>query len=277
LAFAEALQRGSRAEAMLAGMEESSVLFNLQEIMRLERDRVSAEEAAVRAAHANAIAEREARAREQREQAARDQAAREQAAAERERRALEATQAEETERAAALLRIRLEAEAQQRIVERQLELARAEQLHSIAAEDRKKRASWVMASALIALCLASGAGYAYVLEPALRSARERSAALDRLTADAAAQTEALNRQMQELMSLRATSAGAQAPANDLTAGQVEQLKRRPKRLVEPAGRKPERATTETTSGATALDALDDANNDPLFGLGAEGTPKRKRR
>lgn len=262
---------------MLAGMEESSVLFNLQEIMRLERDRVSAEEAAVRAAQANAIAEREARAREQRERVTREQTAREHAAAERARRVLEAAQAEETERAAALERIRLEAEAQQRIVDRQLELARAEQLHSIAAEDRKKRASWVMASALVALCLASGAGYAYVLEPALRSARERSAALDRMTADAAAQTEALNRQMQELMNLRATSTSAQAPANDLTASQVEQLKPRPKRLAEPSVRKPERATTETISGATALDALDDANNDPLFGLGAEGTPKRKRR
>jgi len=258
---------------MLAGMEESSVLFNLQEIMRLERDRVSAEAAAVRAARANAIAEREARLRDEREQAAREQAAREHAAAERERQVQQAARAEETERAATLLRIRLQAEAQQREADRQLELARTAQLHSIAAEERKKRASWVMASALVALCGASGAGYVYVLEPALRASRERSAALDRLTADAAAQTAALNRQMQELKTLRATSASDQAPANDLTGSQVGPAKRI-KRVVPP--RKPER-TTQAIANDTALDGLGDSNNDPLFGLGSEATPKRKRR
>lgn len=255
---------------MLVAMEESSVLFNLQEIMRLERDRVAADEAAARAAQAHATAQREARVREQREQAERERAAREHAEAERARVALEAVRAEETERAAALLRIRMEAEAQERLAARQLELARTEQLQALAEDQRRKRASWAMACALLTLCLASGAAYAYVLEPALRTARERSAALDQLTADAATQTAALARQVEELRAQRQREAARPAP--NLTPSQTA-APTRPRPRPTQAITKPATKPADTT-----LDTLDTKNDDPLWGLSDPGSkPKPKRR
>lgn len=253
---------------MLVRMEESSVLFNLNEIMRLERDRVSAEEAAVRAAEAHALAEREARIREQRERVAREQAATEHAAAERERIAREAAQAQEHERAAALLRVRLEAEATQRLADQQLELARTVQLHELEAARQKTRASWWMASALVGLCVASGAAYAYVLEPALRSAHDRSAALDRLTADAAEQTAALSRQMEDLRAAQARAAQAPKPA-ELTASQPVPATKRSL----PPRKQPSAKPVATTADADLV--LDCDEDDPLCGLNPEPAAKRR--
>lgn len=253
---------------MLLAMEESSVLFNLSEIMKLERERVTAEEAAVRAAEANARAEREAQLREQRERAAREQADRERAAAERERLALEAARAQENERAAALLRVRLEAEAAQRIADRQLELARTEKLIEIAELERKKRGSWLAAAALVSLCVASGAAYTYVLEPALRASVDRSAALDRLTADAAAQTAALARQMEDLRAAQARTDAEQAKPDALTASQPSPSSKQPQR--------PRSAIKPVSKPDTSLDSLCKDSDDPLCGLDSPSSSKRKR-
>jgi hypothetical protein len=255
---------------MLAGMEDSSVLFNLNEIMKLERERVTAEEAAVRAAAAHAKAEREARAREQREQAAREHAAREHAAAERERLSREAVRAEENARAAQLLRVRLEAEAQQRLADQQLDLKRTAQLYELAESERKKRSSWLIAGALVALCVASGAAYSYVLEPALRAAGERSAALDLLTADAAAQTAALARQVEDLRAAQARTAAEQlkptaSPTPTQTSSTAKQPRPRPQPAIKPVV-KPD----------TSLDALCKGSDDPLCGLDSPSSSKRKR-
>jgi len=255
-------------------MEDSSVLFNLNEIMRLERDRVDAEAAAVRAAEANAQAEREARAREARERVLREQAAAEECVRERERMALELAREQEAQRAATLLRVKLEAEAKQRLEQQELELLHAQRLHEVAVEQRSKRTQFGIATALIAVCLGAGATYNYVLEPALRAAHDRSSALDQLTAEAAAQTQALTRQMQELAELRAQSA-ATTSTPSLTPSQVNAGSGT--KTARPTKRVPAVKAGAQAKPDTSLDTLDRNNDDPLWGLGSDSAPKRKRR
>jgi hypothetical protein len=255
---------------MLARMEDSSVLFNLNEIMRLERDRVVAEAAAARAAEAHAIAERDARARRERERVERERALAEAAVQEREQRAREAERQHEAERAAALLQIQLEADAKRRMTEQQLELVHASRMAELAETQRKKRASWLIAGSLVALAVGSGAAYSLVLEPALRSAKDQSAALDRLAADAAAQTAALARQMDELRNSRAQPAlSPSAPEQSRTEAKAPSRERA--RPSKPLVKKP-----PVQAKRDALGSLDCSNSDdPLCGL--DSAPDRKRR
>ena len=254
---------------MLAAMEDSSVLFNLNEIMRLERDRVAAEQAAARAAEANAVAEREARAEHERQRGERERAALEAAELEREQRAREVERRHEAERAATLLRIQLEADAKRRMFERELELTHAARLAELAELQRKKRASWLIAGALVTLAVASGALYSLVLEPALRSSQAQSAALDRLAADAAEQTAALARQVEELRSSR--DVASTPPAADVAGAEPKVATRDRTRTGKAPVKKP-----AAEPKRDALDLMDCRNSDdPLCGL--DQGPSRKRR
>ncbi len=99
---------------------ESSVVFNLAEIMQLEHERVTAERAAEQAAHAaveHAQRERLERERRELERAQQVQARLRLRAARRAER-------QQQERAAALLRVRLDAEARVRLQQDALELER---------------------------------------------------------------------------------------------------------------------------------------------------------
>jgi len=126
---------------------ESSTIFNLAEIMRLEHDRVEAEQAAEQAA------------RDAVERARREQIERERLAIERSQRvqarlrvrAARRAERQERERAAALLRVRLDAEARVRLQRDALELERmrAEQAQRGQARSRMWRRG--VAAAALAL------------------------------------------------------------------------------------------------------------------------------
>src|SRR5262245_41089671 len=97
--------------------QESSVMFNLRELVRLEEDRIAREQREVQFAR-DAVQ----RARDEQERAAREAAELES------KRAAEAAQRAQIERDAALLRVKLEADAAERSREQHVEQAHLAEL-----------------------------------------------------------------------------------------------------------------------------------------------------
>jgi hypothetical protein len=161
-------------------VSESSVVFNLAEIMRLEAERVAAEQAAAAEAVLCAARERERRLALEQEQAA---AIRAQALA---REVAEREQSERRARAhqEALLRIRLDAEAAERLERERLALEHAHACERIARQarsDRRSRTMWLLAPVFaVAGAAATYAGLhpARPPRPAVIIAAPRSAAVE---------------------------------------------------------------------------------------------------
>jgi colicin import membrane protein len=129
---------------------ESSVLFNLRELMQLESQRAAAEDAQARQA-----AEAQQRAIEDAERALREAAAQREREREalltRERAAAEAAEQAETERQAALLRVRLEAEVLERALRAQAAAEHAAELARLAGIARSSRRRSSSVAALLVL------------------------------------------------------------------------------------------------------------------------------
>lgn len=258
---------------------ESSVLFNLAELQRMERDRVAAETAAAREAErlrehearaARAAEEREALARAQQARAAHEQA-------ERDRR--------ERERAheAALLRTRLEVEAAARAEQERLAREHEQRLRALDAEARAQRGVRRLQLALVAMLAVGGTAYGLLVAPALAGAHEqRLAALDvaarhaRERADLEARSAELERRIaqaereaMEATTDEATPGATPGPTRPSKA--ASQRQRREART----GRRPRPSTTR--GAATRDDPLGDLDlegDDPLDGM---VSPTRARR
>ncbi len=170
---------------------DSSVMFNLNELMQLEHERVAAERAAVREAELEQVRAREraaVEARAEREREAEADRARERAEQER-----QATL--EAEHEAAMLRTRLELEMHERAAQREAMRLHEQALRRVDAEARGAGASRAL-GVLFVLTLALGAGgYFGLLAPALEQSRaaERDvrAHLDAQAADLARMRTAL--------------------------------------------------------------------------------------
>ena len=254
-------------------MEESSVLFNLREIMRLEHERIDAETAAIRTARERAAreqAEREQQAEHARQRA--QQALREQ----EEARAAAAADAER-ERAEALLRVRLDAEARERDAHAAAERAHARELQALA-QRRSARIVWV---ALGTVLITGVSGYA-ALAPRWRAAATQRAELERRAALTANEAEALRRELSELRARH--TAAATAPATAAEPGTAITPNARPSAQsprpvrVPPTG-KPATKVEPRDRAASALDGIDRPDDDPIGELfnDAEPTPRRARR
>lgn len=196
--------------------KESSVLFNLKELMNLEEDRIAGEE------QARLEAEEAERARIAAEEKARREA--EEARIEAERAAAEAAERariEEEERRVreaeeAQLRVRLEAEAAAKREEQARLLAHEQKMAAIEAEKKKGLHPGIIVG-IVFLLLAGGVGaYFGVIAPELEAQQAATEAAERR---AAAEREAAARQAEELAaqteaalaeSRRAAAAAAEA-------------------------------------------------------------------
>lgn len=169
---------------MAKATRDDSVLFSLQELLKIEQDRVQEEQAAkVRAeAEAQRRAEDE-RARVRAEQEARVRAAEEQRRAEEKAR-LDAEDRRRREREEAELRIRLDQEQRTRELQQERLLAHERELAQLVVArqaDRGTRGGLYAMIAAAVLCVGGGAGYFGVFVPAQqRAAREHTEALRRL-------------------------------------------------------------------------------------------------
>lgn len=232
---------------------DSSVLFNLRQLMKLEEERVAGEADALRLAREAADAEAQAvvEAAECRAQSER-----------------EALQRATVEREAALLRVQLEAAAAERAREQRLNEAHARELASLQADAARRRAGALRRVGVVFAVAAAlaGAGQWVALE---RTDRARGAAQAALTLTAA--------QARELADLRARLSSAQAEAAQwaatreqptaATAPQVPQRVDRAPRLVAVERTPVERHSTRvhTKQAAPDLD-LNEDDRDPIEGL-----------
>jgi hypothetical protein len=240
----------------------NSVVFNLREIMQLEHERVAAERAAARAAE---------------EQVARGRAEAERRAAERERAVererLQDAERAERERAAAVLRTQLEAEAAERAERHRIELGHARDLERLRLERRGRRGTALALGIFAALLACGAAAYLSVLQPRLQLARAREAEASMLAANRARELAGLRERLAELVTQasmpatppRATDA-PQANAAGPTAPRIR-----------PAGHSTARRPVHPPSTFVTLEPIDGENDDPLWGLETRPDAKPDRR
>jgi hypothetical protein len=259
---------------MESSNNESSVAFNLENLMQLEQERVAAEQAALRA-------EREAQAKQEREREREREQERE------EQRTREARRVEETRRAhddeaavtlalrreAALREVRADVEARERVEQRRLSLEHERKLQAMQVEARGAWWARTLGATCVVLVLAGGAAYAVQLKPALQAAR---AELSRERGVAEARARELNALRREVAERRAsgtttsahTSAVSTVRATPLTAAGSDarppvKPKTRPVvRKVPPAGPPPD-------------DGLGEDSTDPLGDLAGSEAHGRK--
>jgi hypothetical protein len=229
---------------------ENSTLINLRELMRIEDDRVEAEQAAERAAvEAEQKALLEARRRE----------AEARAAAERERADAEARR--EADERLATLKARLEHESAERLARVQLELAQraivTQPITSPPAPSRRARlgAGWVI-GVISAFVTVSALGYVGLVAPRLADAESRAATATRL---ADARKDAMSALERELAATRAAAATAAA---SVVTSESKPDPHRPDRSPKPR-------TDRTVRKPTTTDPLllDANRHDPLAGIG----------
>jgi len=242
---------------------DTSVLFNLQELMRIEAERVQADATAERAV-------RERRLRQQQESEQRAAAAHEAAQRhdrEQQQRAQEAQVAENNAREAALLAVRLKIEAEQRLESQQRELEHVRVLELAVAQASGpspwRQALWVLA---VTASLVVG-GYVALVAPMLTQLRVAEA-------HAVAMTAAHATELARLREQAATQPGAVAdpveavpvPVDDTVVVPPPMARRtRPSQVDRPR---------EAAAPVPAIDVLDSDDDDPLIGLGDLGAMAR---
>jgi hypothetical protein len=219
----------------LSAANESSVVFNLRQLMQLEHERVSADEArarAVRAAQERARAERERNAREEAERAA-------------------------TERQAMLLRVQLQAEAVARAERERVALEHAQQLQRMQHEARRALVTRVLVAACGTLIAAS------LVHATLTESRPRVvAAVVREDAQAAARAaEELSELRRRLADQVAASVPGRGVSEAVAPPQVAKTLTPAVHRVLPKHR-PIRAAPQPRRGGP----IDSASDDPLFGI-----------
>jgi len=243
---------------------ESSVMFNLAEIMQLEDERVDAEHAAERAR----LAELE---RLRVEAAAQAQQERQREVDAHERQQQQVREDELQRRAdheATLLRTRLEVERNERLERERLALEHARALAAVPSAPRS-RIALVASMAAGAVAVALAAGYVGLLQPRVEAERDRVAHAQRQANASAASNSALRTHIAHLEAARAalppTLAAAPAPAVDdppVEASRPQTQRRRPG--TRPPRRQPARRPSAAPSDG--LEDLDSSDPDPLRGI-----------
>ena len=279
--FYQPFARGLRELGYLQSMgttripgHETSVTFNLRELMRLEHERVSAEQNASRAAEEQVACARRESERRAAEDAARERAAvlAHERATERER-SREAERAE-NERAAALLRAQLDAEAAERVERQRLEFEHARNFDRLRLERRSRRVAALALGAFIALLAGGGVAFFAVLQPRLQLARASAAEAAMLAANYARDLAGLHDRLTALAARPAAcvaSPRTPEPTIASAATQTDRAKRH-------GSGRPARQQVSSESGVTPeLDSIDGENNDPLWGLDARPAAKRDHR
>lgn len=231
---------------------ESSVLFNLRQLMQLEHERVESELEAAREAAAEVERVREAaeQARMEEQRRAEREAARvvRECEAERERM--------EREREEALLRVRLEAEAGERRASEELALLHARDMQHVQLAARRKR-GWMLGATLVAAAIAASGVHALLrarpAEVVTVAPRVQAAGL---LADQARELARLRELVAHLSQARAEPAAAvvAVPAAEHT------------RKLPSARPKPRVPRGTTHREDNSLDDLDDASNDPILDM-----------
>lgn len=249
---------------------DTSVLFNLQELMRIEAERVQADARAERAV-------REHRLRQQQESEQRAAAAHEAAQRhdrEQQQRAQEAQVAENNAREAALLAARLKIEAEQRLELQQRELDHVRALELAAARasgpSAWRQALWVLAVTASLVV----AGYVALVAPLLNQMRLSEA-------DAVALTAAHEAELARLREHAATRPVDVAEALEAVPVPVDKVEAPPAAAKRTRPSQVDRPR-QAVAPVPAIDVLDSDNDDPLIGLGdlgamaRPGTTKRSR-
>ena len=243
---------------------ESSVMFNLAELMQLESERVSAEQqcARVMAQRAVQLQDELRRAERERLERAAEQAAQQAQAGLHEARRLEA------EREAALLRVRLQVQAQQHLADEQADREHTRALHRIGARHGAMRAARTHRSILLVIVVCGLSGYFGFIEPTVRASRADSMSARREVAANRAESAALRRQLADARSVRSAqtspaSAFDARPKVDATAAPIpSRSPGRPKKSNRSAGP----GVHQAASDPGVLGGLDDVSDDPLRGL-----------
>lgn len=239
----------------MSASNESSIVFNLEEIMNLERERVQAEAAAARAAE-----QRERDARQHAALAAREleQSVAEQAEA-RQRAEHQSAQRAEDEHQARLLQLRIDAESAERLERERLGLEHQRTLSRMQTE--VGRGQMVRGLSAVVGLLAAGliAAHVVLVQPALSEARERVAEAERRMATGAHENSELRRRILQIQATMPSAADPAPVAPETSPSAVAAPTRKPTRGKPPRPRPARRHDRE-------LDGLDATDDDPLTGL-----------
>jgi hypothetical protein len=250
--------------------DESSVLFNLRDLMRMETERIAADEAAARAAVAHA-----AQARAERERAAREATEREAIAARaREQEARDAEAARLRQHEATLLRIRIEAGARERAESERLALEHERALHRLQRDARRGHLTRALGVTTALVTIAAIAGYTLIVQPSLRATQAQArAAVSAQARESQALREALARLQHErtvaAVSRQSLPKQAQAALSPATPDPHKPLTARNPKLARPVRRSVADPTFIT------IDELGEGD-DPLDGLPDVDTTKKPR-
>jgi colicin import membrane protein len=242
---------------------ESSVVFNLAEIMRLETERVAAEQTAAAEAAEGARRERERQLALAHEEAVRMRAR----ASAREAAEREQALRRERDHHEALLRIRLEAEAAERLEQERLDMEHARALERIALQARRERsrhAIWLLAP----VCAVAGAVVTWAALGASAEAPSGPAASSPALRTAGEATNAPS------VSAGSVAAAASAERGDVAVPATAGTRGTPL----PKSKLPRPPIRRVNAPTPVLD-VDTGSDDPLLGILDEPrpTPKARRR
>jgi hypothetical protein len=250
-----------------AGMQiqrESSVMFNLAELMQLESERVSAEQESARVTAQRAAQAQDEMRRTEREMAERVAAQ----AAQQAQASLHEAQRLEAEREACLLRVRMQVQAQQRAADEQAQRHHARLLHQIDAQHGAVRAARTHRTIVLVIVACGLGGYFGFIEPAVRASRADAMFARREAAANRAESAALRRQLTDAHAARIAHA---SPTNALTARprvDAPATPNTPRALGRPkkSTRTANLGVHQAASDPGVLGGFDDVSDDPLGGL-----------
>jgi len=254
--------------ARMSEQNESSVLFNLRELMSLEEERINTEEADAKAvAEAEARRKAEEEARRKAEEEFRLKQERDAQLAE-ERRIRDEEERRIREREEAALRVRLESEQRARLEEQTRQLGHEEKLKQIEAQRRKGLHPAVLAAAIV-LLIGAGAGvYFGVIVPQQQKAEQARIAAQKLAEETASAKQRAEDEKRRLASeLEAKGAEADDIRREAEAAKEALAAKsapRPDSGGGSRGGRPRPAKTAATGSAGARPS--GGSNDPLAGL-----------
>lgn len=251
----------------MADKEESSVLFNLKELMGLQEDRIKQETEAKRKAEEEAIAAAQEQARREAEEVAARRRAEEEARMAEERRLQEQRDRADREKHEAELRVRLELEAKARAEEQERILEHERHLAALKVQE-KSRAWPKLVAASVAVVLSASLGFYFgVVKPAeereLRAknlARQEAQERQRLAEESRIEREKLAAEAEAAR--RAAEAAAKSkPSVDRPSLAAEDGSR-PSRH----GGRGHRSKDKPSSKSTSKGSSTGKSDDPLAGL-----------
>lgn len=252
----------------MSEQNESSVLFNLRELMSLEEERITTEETEAKAladAEARRKADEEARRKADEEFKLRTE--RDAQLAE-ERRIRDEEEGRIREREAAALRVRLESEQRARLEEQTRQLGHEEKIKQIEAQRRKGIHPALLAAAIV-LLIGAGAGvYFGVIVPQQQRAERAKIAAQKLAEETAGAKQRVEDEKRALASeLAAKGAEADTIRREAEAAK-ELLAAKNAARAENSGGGSRPAHRPAKAGATPASGSrpSGGSNDPLAGL-----------